>query len=134
MTMRPALAAVAVSALFAASAEPGAAGEVVTLGVDFSWAETSGCFAPESPAFTVSNVPKGTEYLRFEMTDLDAPDFEHGGGTVRYSGPEVPRGAFRYKGPCPPSGAHNYRWDVTALDASRSKVLGRGSKALPYSQ
>ncbi len=110
------------------------ADSVAEIGLDFSWAETSGCFQPTSPAFTVSNVPDGTAYLRFTMTDLQAPSFNHGGGTVPYTGPTVRRGAFVYKGPCPPGAAHDYRWEVTALNRAKDTVLGRGSKTLPYHQ
>jgi phosphatidylethanolamine-binding protein (PEBP) family uncharacterized protein len=56
------------------------------------------------------------------MTDLDVPDYPHGGGTVAYTGSGgLPYGAFRYRGPCPPS-PHVYRMTAEALDGS-GKVL-----------
>jgi hypothetical protein len=55
--------------------------------------------------------------LRFTMTDLDAPNFVHGGGSVVYDGQRlIPRGAFSYRGPCPPGGQHRYRWTVDTED------------------
>ncbi len=94
--------------------------------VAFTWAGIEAC-SLISPAFTVTGVPEGTIRLRFTMTDLDVPSYEHGGGTVGFSGhPEIPAGAFRYKGTCPPSGSHRYRWTVQALDAS-GQVVGEGS-------
>ena len=51
-----------------------------TLGVRFSWAGTMAC-STSPPAFTITNIPKGTKYLVFKLVDHDAPDFVHGGGT-----------------------------------------------------
>jgi phosphatidylethanolamine-binding protein (PEBP) family uncharacterized protein len=85
--------------------------------VDFTWEGTASCFDPQSPPFTVSSAPQGTKSMNFEMKDLDAPSYPHGGGTIPYSGQsEVKRGAFAYRGPCPPSGQHSYQWTVKALD------------------
>ncbi|HYB08401.1 MAG TPA: phospholipid-binding protein [Alphaproteobacteria bacterium] len=87
--------------------------------VDFTWEGTASCFDPQSPPFTLSGVPDGTKSLNFEMKDLDAPNYPHGGGTLPYSGQsEVKRGAFSYRGPCPPSGQHSYQWTIKALDDS----------------
>lgn len=87
--------------------------------VDFTWEGTAKCFDPKSPPFTLSGVPAGTRVLKFQMRDLDAPDFAHGGGTVPYQGQgRIERGAFAYKGPCPPQGQHSYRWTVEAQDGS----------------
>ena len=45
------------------------------------------------------------------LTDLDAPGFAHGGGTVAYSGDNVIEpGEFTYQSPCPPNGSHDYEW------------------------
>lgn len=102
------------------------------IGVSFSWSGTESC-SSTSPAFQVAGVPAGTAKLVFEMTDLDVPTFNHGGGTVAYSGQaEIPAGAFSYTGPCPPSGSHDYRFDVSALSASGDTVLGRGSATRPF--
>ncbi len=101
-----------------------------TLGVNFSWAGTTAC-STTPPAFTITNIPKGTKYLVFKLVDHDAPNFVHGGGQISYSGSgRIPAGAFggSYNGPCPPRGAvHMSEWTVRAVDDSRSKVLAEGS-------
>ena len=101
-----------------------------TLGVHFSWAGTTAC-STTPPAFTITNIPKGTKYLVFKLVDHDAPHFVHGGGQISYSGSgRIPAGAFggSYNRPCPPRGAvHMYEWTVRAVDDSRSKVLAEGS-------
>ncbi len=90
-----------------------------TFAVDFSWEGTASCFDPKSPPFSLTGVPAGTKTLKFAMTDLDAPTYPHGGGTVAYSGQnQIGRGAFSYQGPCPPQGQHSYRWTVEARDGS----------------
>lgn len=86
---------------------------------DFTWEGTESCFDPKSPPFSLSAVPEGTKELSFQMKDLDAPSYPHGGGSVPYNGQkEIPRGAFSYRGPCPPSGQHSYQWTVKAQDGS----------------
>jgi phosphatidylethanolamine-binding protein (PEBP) family uncharacterized protein len=99
-----------------------------TLGVRFSWAGTMAC-STSPPAFTITNIPKGTKYLVFKLVDHDAPDFVHGGGQIPYSGSgRVHAGAFSYTGPCPPQGAvHTYEWTVRAVDDSGSKVVAQSS-------
>jgi len=92
------------------------------MGLAFAWGPTQKCFDPKSPPMTVSAVPSGAKKLRVHMTDLDAPDYPHGGGTVAYNGNgKLAYGAFHYRGPCPPS-PHTYRMTVEALDGS-GKVL-----------
>lgn len=87
--------------------------------VDVTWAGSKPCFDPQSPPYSLSGVPAGTRQLRFNMKDLDAPNFVHGGGSVAYEGQrQIPRGAFSYRGPCPPQGQHRYQWTVEALDAA----------------
>jgi phosphatidylethanolamine-binding protein (PEBP) family uncharacterized protein len=87
------------------------------MGLSFVWGPTQKCFDFKSPPMTVSNVPAGTKKLRIHMTDLNAPDYPHGGGTVAYSGNgKLAYGAFRYRGPCPPA-PHIYRMTAEALDA-----------------
>ena len=87
--------------------------------VDVIWKGSKSCFDPQSPPFTLSGIPAGTRQFRFDMKDLDAPNFVHGGGTVAYDGqPRIPRGAFTYRGPCPPQGQHRYQWTVEAQDAA----------------
>ncbi|WP_244532311.1 hypothetical protein [Methylocapsa palsarum] len=60
------------------------------------------------------------------MADKDAPNFQHGGGSVHYrAGGYVPEGAIDYIGPCPPAGAvHRYVWTIEAWDKS-GKRAGR---------
>jgi phosphatidylethanolamine-binding protein (PEBP) family uncharacterized protein len=85
-----------------------------------------------SPAFSVTGVPAGTVTLEFRLVDLDVPEFNHGGGKVRYTGEaRIAPGAFQFIGPCPPR-THRYEWTVTARDAA-SKPLGeiRVVKAYP---
>ena len=92
-----------------------------TLGfsVDVTWAGSKACFDPQSPPFTLSGIPPGTRQLRLTMTDLDAPNFVHGGGLVAYNGQRlIPRGAFSYRGPCPPQGQHRYQWRIDAKDVA----------------
>jgi phosphatidylethanolamine-binding protein (PEBP) family uncharacterized protein len=85
-----------------------------------------------SPAFSLTGVPAGTALLDFRMVDLDAPRFQHGGGTVRYAGqPRVAPGAFQFIGPCPPQ-THRYEWTVTAQDANgRTLAVARAVKTYP---
>lgn len=84
----------------------------------YSWQGIGGC-GTTSPPFQLSDVPAGTVALRFEMHDLQAPHFHHGGSTVAYHGSDaVPKGAIKYTGPCPPPNTrHTYRWTIEALDA-----------------
>ncbi len=101
--------------------------------VDFTWDGTAPCFDPKSPPFTLSGVPPGTKTLRFVMTDLDAPDFPHGGGSAPYRGQSrIERGAFTYQGPCPPQGRHSYQWTVAAQDASgKTLATATATKKFP---
>lgn len=104
----------------------------IAMGASFSWRGTSAC-SSTSPAFKLSDVPSGTKTLSFSMVDKDKPTFNHGGGTVAYTGPSVARGAFNYTGPCPPPGeTHTYAWTVEAIDGS-GKVLAtaRAQAAFP---
>ena len=100
--------------------------------VSFDWGPTGKCFDRKSPPFKVGGVPAGTATLSFQMTDLDAPDYHHGGGKVAYKGQgDIAYGAFSYKGPCPPV-RHRYRFTVKALDA-KGKEVGKATatKAFP---
>jgi phosphatidylethanolamine-binding protein (PEBP) family uncharacterized protein len=77
-----------------------------------------------SPAFTLSGVPKGTKTLALAMTDHQA-SYNHGGGTVPYSGGKIPCGAIAsgWVGPFPPSGeTHTYEFTIDAQDASGKVV------------
>ncbi len=95
------------------------AGSASAMSISFEWGQTKSCFDRHSPPITVSDVPKGTATLKFTLDDLNAMDFNHGGGSVAYTGKNsLPYGAFSYRGPCPPDGTHTYRITVKALDAS----------------
>jgi len=93
----------------------------------FSWSGIRAC-GRTSPAFTIQDAPEGTESLRFVMIDKDAPNFNHGGGTIPYNGGgRVPEGAIDYIGPCPPAGTiHRYVWTIEALDRS-GKIIARAT-------
>lgn len=39
-----------------------------------------------NPSFRVSHVPEGTRFIRFRLTDLDVPSYNHGGGVVAWNG------------------------------------------------
>jgi phosphatidylethanolamine-binding protein (PEBP) family uncharacterized protein len=101
----------------------GSVGTAAAFSASFSWSGIAACSGP-SPAFRISGAPKGTVSLRFAMRDLDAPNFNHGGGTVAYDGKgTVARGAISYIPPCPPGGAkHRYVWTIEALDASGNRL------------
>ena len=106
--------------------------------LSFSWGNIKECTTGRpgtvpNPNFKLSGVPDGTARIRFKMVDRNVPSYNHGGGTVNYSGGNtIAPGAFRYKSPCPPSGSHTYEWTATALD-SRGKRLGvaKASKRYP---
>lgn len=103
------------------------------MGLSFDWADTKKCFDPKSPPFTLSGVPKETKKLRFRMVDFQAPNYNHGGGTIKYTGTnKIARGAFRYKGPCPPSGSHTYQWTVEALgDGGKVLATAKAKRKFP---
>lgn len=87
-----------------------------------------------SPVISLSGVPKGTAKLVVIMSDLDKPDFNHGGGTVTYTGQsQIPCGALTsYIGPSPPSGTHHYRIGISAMDA-KGASLGQTTSMQPFS-
>ena len=79
-----------------------------------------------SPAFTLSGVPNGTAALALTMTDHQS-NYQHGGGTVRYHGGNIPCGAIGsgWVGPFPPGGeTHTYEFSIEARDAA-GKVLAK---------
>ena len=76
----------------------------------------------------MSNVPKGTKFLLVKLKDYDAPNWNHGGGKVPYTGAKVIKaGAPKngYNGPCPPSGRHRYEFSVKAIDKD-GVIIGMG--------
>jgi phosphatidylethanolamine-binding protein (PEBP) family uncharacterized protein len=100
-----------------------ASGAMADMKVSFQWGPTGKCFDRNSPPMTLSGVPEGRAKLDIRMKDLNAPDYNHGGGKVDYSGQKaLAYGAFKYKGPCPPQ-PNTYVFTVKALDA-KGKTLG----------
>ena len=86
-----------------------------------------------NPIFRLSAVPEGTRFIRFALKDLDVPDYDHGGGTVRYDGQaEIAPGAFRYQSPCPPGQTHRYEWTATALAGPEGPALATATSARDY--
>lgn len=68
-----------------------------------------------NPEFVVVGVPEGAAGIQFNLTDLDNPGYNHGGGWVEITTDgRVPSGAFRYESPCPPGGQNTYEWTATA--------------------
>ena len=89
----------------------------------------------DNPTFTLKNVPAGTKFIKFSLTDRDVPSYNHGGGTVEYTGQEtVGPGAFRYQSPCPPDGSHQYEWEARAKDGDGffSDTLAKATSSQRY--
>jgi phosphatidylethanolamine-binding protein (PEBP) family uncharacterized protein len=108
--------------------------EEVKLGVDFSWEGISRC-SNHSPEIKVTNIPEETTSFKVRLDDLDAPSWNHGGGTADNDGSGIiPAGSLKrgYNGPCPPSGSHQYRFTVYAKNA-KGKTIGKGkaTKSFP---
>ena len=122
-----------VSALAFLSAAPLSAFE---LGFEWGLLELCTSGSPNvvpSPAFTLADVPAGTTVITFKLVDHDAPGYDHGGGTVHYTGKEaIAPGIFKYKSPCPPNGQHLYEWQATALSGDNGQVLGRAAAQKSY--
>ncbi len=122
------LATSAVVTAFLAALLPG---RTLAFSIAVDWTGTAACFDPQSPVIRLADVPKGTATISFRMTDLDAPNYPHGGGSVPYSGqPSLAKGAFAYKGPCPPA-PHRYHWTAQALDPA-GRALGRAETTLKF--
>jgi hypothetical protein len=118
------LAAVSALVLLIGSASSASAFEI-----SFKWCGGS------SPAFSLTDVPKGTTSIMFNMVDNDAPNYRHGGGSVTYTGQaSLPCGALSsFNGPSPPAGSvHTYVFTATALDAG-GKTIGsaRATRRFP---
>ena len=87
---------------------------------EFDWSDLKKCTTGnpntvKNPIFILQNVPNGTKFIYFKLTDKNVPTYNHGGGWVEYKGEnEIAPGSFTYKSPCPPSGKHNYEWTASA--------------------
>lgn len=107
--------------------------------LSFDWGDIPLCTSGNpnrvgNPTFVLRGVPEGTTRLVFEMQDLDVPNYDHGGGTVRVQMGEsgvIPEGTFRYKSPCPPNGSHTYQWTVTAQAGSRTLESAQARRPYP---
>ena len=104
------------------------------MGVDFSWQGIQAC-THQSPEIRVSNVPEGTEELRVKLKNISLPEWNQGGGKVKYDGSGViPAGALTlgYNGPCPPGGRNKYEFSVMAVDAQGVIIgFGKARRAFP---
>lgn len=107
--------------------------------VGFSWDGLALCTSGRpnvvgNPVFELSDVPSGTKWLYFALTDFDARGYNHGGGWIEYDGgPTTEADVFEYKSPCPPNGTHTYEWRVTASGAkSLTNPLGVAASTLSY--
>ena len=109
--------------------------------LEFEWGNIALCDTGSpntvpNPTFRLKNVPKGTKFINFSLTDLDVPSYNHGGGTVAYTGQgEIKPGAFTYESPCPPSGSHTYEWTAKGQDGdgffSGTTGSAKASKSYP---
>ena len=106
--------------------------------LEFKWRPLKLCTSGSpntvaNPVFKLNEVPAGTKYIRFKLKDNDAPNYNHGGGVVAWSGQDViAPGAFRYKSPCPPSGVHTYVWTATAQKKKNGGKLATAKAERQY--
>lgn len=106
--------------------------------LSFSWKGLKSCTSGNpntvaNPEFALKDVPAGSKFIRFKLTDRDVPDYNHGGGTVAWNGEgAVPAGAFKYKSPCPPNGPHSYEWTATAMTKKNGGKLGEAKAKREY--
>jgi len=132
------LAGLTVSMGVLAGSMSGANAEDFTLA--FEWGDIPLCTSGrpnvvDNPTFTISGVPEGAKYIVFKLTDLDVPSYNHGGGTIEYTGQTVIEpGAFTYQSPCPPNGSHTYEWTASADDSDSifSDTLGKAKASVSY--
>ena len=91
--------------------------------LSFEWGDIPLCTTGSpnkvpNPRFLLANVPEKTKIIVFKLNDLDAPNYDHGGGKISYTGNDVIEpGAFKYMSPCPPGGSHRYVWKATAKES-----------------
>ncbi len=106
--------------------------------IGFEWGDFKSCTngSPRTvanPRFDLKDVPEGTKFIRFKLVDRNKPDFDHGGGTVAWTGETVIEpGAFTYRSPCPPNGSHVYEWTATAQDKKSGGKLGTAKARRDY--
>lgn len=117
----------------------GAQAHAAEFSFTFSWEGLKLCSSgyPNSvfnPPFKLKNVPAGTTWIQFRLTDKDAPNYNHGGGWVQFSGNNnIEMNQFKYESPCPPSGSHTYEWTATAkTKKSGGQTLARAKSKMKY--
>ena len=75
------------------------------------------------------HIPDGTVELQVRLKDIDLPEYNNGGGSVKSDGSGIiPTGALTlgYNGPCPPPGSrHKYEFSVMAKNAE-GVIIGFG--------
>ncbi|MDJ0613969.1 MAG: phospholipid-binding protein [Rhizobiaceae bacterium] len=106
--------------------------------LSFTWGNLKLCTSGRpnrvaNPNFKLSGVPEGTTKIKFKMVDRNVPKYNHGGGSVKYTGQKtIAPGAFKYKSPCPPDGRHTYEWTATAIGKGGKKLgTAKSSKKYP---
>ena len=109
------------------------------LSIEWQWKAVHQC-SNTSPALSVSGIPEGAKSIAVTMVDLDAPGYDHGGGSVPHAGgatASIAAGALKnYRGPCPPnfsSFGHDYEFTVRALAADGRTVLATASRKKTFS-
>jgi phosphatidylethanolamine-binding protein (PEBP) family uncharacterized protein len=113
------------------------AGYAADFEISFDWGDIPLCTSGRpnvvpSPVFKLKNLPEGTNKVVFKLKDLDVPQYNHGGGTVKLSsGGTMPGGVFKYKSPCPPDGPHTYEWTATAKKGGKTLAKASASKVYP---
>jgi hypothetical protein len=121
------------SAILFGAAMPAAAQD---FSIAFEWGDIPLCTSGQpntvdNPEFVVTGLPSGTETVEFRLVDLNVPQYNHGGATLRMSGDgRVPSGVFTYKSPCPPGGRHTYEWRAKAR--AGGAVLGEARARRVY--
>lgn len=124
-------------AILTAGLLPVAALAQETMQLSFIWGDIPLCTTGRpnvvpNPAFELTGVPDGTEQVAFRLTDLDAPNYNHGGGNATVSGDgTVAPGALTYKSPCPPGGVHTYEWVAEATGGGEVLAIARAARPYP---
>ncbi|MDK3017664.1 YbhB/YbcL family Raf kinase inhibitor-like protein [Pseudodonghicola flavimaris] len=103
-----------------------------------SWGDIPACTSGNpnrvgNPEFVFSGVPAGTTSIQFQMKDLDAPGYNHGGSKrlAATGDGKLPLGSFTYKSPCPPGGVHTYEWTATARNGNKVLAKAKAQRRYP---
>ncbi|PTX02670.1 YbhB/YbcL family Raf kinase inhibitor-like protein [Pararhodobacter aggregans] len=120
----------------AAALLAGATAAQAQFSLAFQWGNIPRCTSGNpntvpNPQFTIRNLPAGTDTVELRLVDLDVPQYNHGGATLRLSqSGTLPPGIFTYRSPCPPNGVHTYQWTATARQGRQ--VLGTATAQRRY--